>query len=110
VNVSNAIVAIAPGIAEHVISVEAVNETGHAVRVTGFGIEANDGSNQNLFFVWPVAGSTLPGSIAPHDAGNGLQLRDKLADAPVDLKKPVVAFVNLANGERFRSKPTRLAA
>jgi hypothetical protein len=109
VTLSNAVASLPLGF-QRVVAVEALNDNDHAVRVTGWGIEANDGSGGNLFMVQPVAGSNMPGVIAPHDSGTGMQDWDALADAPINFKEPVVAFVKLASGEWFRSKPIKLAA
>lgn len=96
---------------KRVIAVEARNDNDHAIRVTSWGLETNDGSGQQLVIVQPLSGSTLPGPIPPHDSGSGYHDWDDLVGSPrIDFKRPVVAFVNLATGERFRSKPTTLAA
>lgn len=108
VRLTNAFMTLPP---TRVIAVNASNDNDHAIRVTSWGLEANDGSGRQHVMVQPIAGSTLPGSIAAHDSGDGYEGWDELAGSPViDFTRPVVAFVNLATGERFRSKPTTLAA
>lgn len=95
----------------HVIAVNASNDNDHAIRITSWGLEANDGTGEQLIIVRPMHGSTLPGPIPGHDSGSGFQDRDELSSSPaLDLRKPVVAFVRLATGERFCSKPTKLVA
>jgi hypothetical protein len=92
-----------------VVTVSAHNDNDHPIRVTGWGIEANDGSGRQLFALQPIQGSTLPGPVAAHDCGDGYQDWNELRTLPqIDFTRPVVAFANLATGERFRSKPTRL--
>jgi hypothetical protein len=108
VKLANAIMPLVLGGVEHVISVEVINDSGHQVRVTGFGLMANDGSGQQAFFISPVAGSTLPGPIAPHDAATGLNPWSGMVGAPIDFNRPVKAFAILASGERCFSKPTIL--
>jgi hypothetical protein len=109
VNISNAIMGEPLGTL-HVLAVQATNRGDHSARVTSFGLEANDDSGRQLVFVNPVNGSTLPGPIAPHDSGTGYQPIDTINPAEVDLRKPVVAFVQTADNGRYRSKPARLVA
>jgi hypothetical protein len=93
------------------ISVEAINDNDHAIRATSWGLEANDGSGDDMVIVMPMPGSTLPGKVAAHDSGSGYSDYEEIDASPkIDFKRPAVAFVNLASGERVRSKPTTLAA
>jgi hypothetical protein len=108
VNLTNAMIPLALGGIQDVISIEVVNESDHTVRVTGFGLMANDGSGQQLFFIGPVPGSSLPGQIPPHDSGTGLNDWSGLVGAPINFNLPVKAFAVLASGERVYSKPVTL--
>lgn len=93
----------------HVISVEAQNRSEHNVRVTSFGLEANDGSKRQLVFIDPVRGSGLPGVVPPHDSASGFQPIGAIDAQEVDLRKPVVAFVQTTVG-RYHSQPMQLVA
>lgn len=108
VTVANAVIPLLHGDVQRVVSVGVVNDSGHQVRVTGFGLLANDGSGQQLFFISPVPGSSLPGVVQPHDSGTGLNDWRGLFGAPIDFSRPVEAFAMLASGERVRSKPVTL--
>jgi hypothetical protein len=94
-----------------VVSVGAINDNDHAVRATSWGLEANDGSGNDVVCVKPMMGSGLPGPIGPHDSADGFADYEEIAAMPqINFRRAVVAFVNLASGERVRSKPTTLAA
>jgi hypothetical protein len=109
VAVSNAVMAGPLG-PLHVLAVQATNESEHTVRVTMFGLEANDGSGRQLIFVNPVPGSDLPGQIAPHDSAAGYQPIGSIDGREVDLRKPVIAFIKTSTNQRYRSRPASLVA
>jgi hypothetical protein len=90
------------------ITVEAINRSSHTVRVTGIGFNMNDGTNRVVQIVYPGAGSSLPGSIAPHDSGMGWMSEVDVRDAGIDIYKPLVAWVRTSAGEQFNSKPVTL--
>jgi hypothetical protein len=108
VTVANAFIPHLTGGTEDVISITVINDNDHAVRVTGYGLMANDGSGQQAFFIWPVPGSQIPGTIPPHDSGAGLNPWSGMVGAPIDFNRPVKAFAVLASGERFYSEPVTL--
>jgi hypothetical protein len=92
-----------------VICIGANNKMDHAVRVTMWGLEANDGSGDQLVMIQPMMGSELPGMVPAHDSATGYHDWPPLLGNPkLDLRRPVQAFVQLATGERFRSRPQQL--
>jgi hypothetical protein len=108
VSLSNAVIGAPSGVL-HVLAIEAQNHSEYELRVTSFGLEANDGSKRQLVFIDPVRGSGLPGTISAHDAASGYQPIGAIDVSEVDLTKPVVAFVQTTMG-RHQSRPMRLVA
>jgi hypothetical protein len=96
--------------AQHVLSVTVLNGHNYAVRVTSWGLETNDGTGRDFVIVRPVIGSNLPGVVEARDSASGFADYAELTAAPeLDFKRPLVAFANLATGERIRAEPQTLA-
>lgn len=85
---------------------EATNRSDHPVRMTSAGFFAQDGSGGTIVAPLAPHGATIPErslrtTRAPHFWRTDLEQL-------VDLRKPLVAFVNLATGEKIRSKSRTL--
>lgn len=79
------------------VTVTVLNQSSHPVRVTGAGVEINDGSERtgNVTEVKPGAG--IPGVVAPHDLGfTWIEIAD-LKQNGFDPFKPARAFVHVAD-------------
>jgi hypothetical protein len=108
VSVRLAISSPAPGVTVQAISITATNNSEHAVRVTGAGLDLNRQDGWQFHQAAPIYGATLPGVIQPHDAGVAMIDRGGAEREGLDLTKPVVAWVRLATGETINSEPTQV--
>jgi len=79
----------------------------HKVRVTSAGFEMQNGSGQQVVIAWPPNGSSIPGEVQAHDAGMTWMSEDDLSSSGLDIYKPLVGWVDLATGERFRRRRRR---
>ena len=89
------------------VTVNVVNNSDHAVRVTSAGLVLTDGSNRDLVQMSTPSGATLPGLIAPHDSAMTYFLVEDLERETdgIDIYAPLAGWVQLATGERVKSKP-----
>lgn len=108
VSVRLAITSPAPGVTLHALSITATNNSEHAVRVTGAGLELNRPDGWQFHQALPLYGADLPGVIQPHDAGVAMVDREGAEGEGLDLAEPVVAWVRLATGEIVNSEPTQV--
>ncbi len=108
VSVRLAIASPAPGVSVQALSITATNNSEHAVRVTGVGVDLNRRDGWQFHQPAPIHGATLPGIIQPHDAGVSMIDRENAEREGLDLTKPVVAWVRLATGEIVNSEPTQV--
>jgi hypothetical protein len=108
VSVRLAIAAPAVGVTVHALAITATNNSEHAVRVTGVGLDLNRRDGWQFQQALPIYGADLPGVIQPHDAGVAMIDREAAEDEGLDLSGPVVAWVRLATGEIVNSEPTQV--
>lgn len=88
------------------VSVEVVNRSDHAVRVTGVGLYLQDGSGRQMHQVTAPPGATLPGTVKSHDSGSTFFVaEDLMREAGIDVYEPIAGWVNLSTGETVSSKP-----
>jgi hypothetical protein len=92
----------------HVALVTLKNQSAHSVRVTSGGFRLQDGSGRTAVVMPPPPGATLPGTVESRDAGTTWLDVDELERIQIDVYRPLVAWVTLATGETFRSKPKTL--
>ncbi|HEY2053950.1 MAG TPA: hypothetical protein VGH14_08460 [Solirubrobacterales bacterium] len=108
VSVRLAIASPAPGVTVHALSITATNNSEHAVRVTGVGLDLNRRDGWQFHQAAPIYGATLPGVVQPHDAGVAMIDREGAEGEGLNLTEPVVAWVRLATGEIVNSEPTQI--
>jgi hypothetical protein len=108
VSIRLAIASPAPGVSVHALSITATNNSEHAVRVTGVGLDLNRQDGWQLHQAMPLYGADLPGVIQPHDAGVAMVDREGAEGQGLNLSEPVVAWVRLATGETVNSEPTQV--
>jgi len=97
-------VAVAGG-EEQRVGVRAFNHSENAVRLTGAELEPQDGSGSRFF----IARAPENPVISAHDSLDTWVARRALEEAGLDLSKPIVAIVRVADGGAFRSRPLVLA-
>jgi len=85
------------------VTIEAVNNSSHPIRVKSAGFEMNDGTDRHLQIIRPGFGSSLPGQIEPHDSGMIWMREEEMHEAGCDIYKPLVAWVSTPEGT-FKSK------
>ena len=87
---------LTPTLVEAVL-VTVFNRSGHPIRVTGAGVEINDGSQRtgNVMQVKPGAG--IPGTIAPHDSAMTWFEMADLVSERFDMYRKARAFAHLAD-------------
>jgi hypothetical protein len=90
------------------VFVSVANSNDYAVRVHSIGLLLQDGSKRNLVFVHQVPGSTIPGTVPPHDEGTAFVERAEVEQGGIDVFRPLVAWANLAAIGRVESKPVTL--
>ena len=90
------------------VCVKAVNGGERPIGVTAAGLELQDGSGCTYEMFSRKPADTLPGTVQPRHEGNCYFDVDQLEVNGFDLTRPLVGFVNLATGDRVRSKPTTL--
>ena len=95
----------ADGRVEQRVGVRAVNRSERPVRWTAAELEPQDGSARRFFIARPPENAV----IAAHDSLDTWAVRAELEAAGLDLGRPVVAIVRLADGEEFRSPAQVLA-
>jgi hypothetical protein len=108
VSVRLAIASPSPGVTVHVLSIAATNNSEHAVRVTGVGVDLNRKDGWQFHQAVAIYGATLPGVVQPHDAGVAMIDRGGAEAEGLSLAEPVVAWVRLATGEVVSSEPTQI--
>lgn len=86
--------------------IRVTNLSGHKIRAHAAGLEMQDGSRNWL--VQPSVRGDVPGIIESLDSAVTWWTVDEVRQAGFDLYKPICARVNLADGQRFRSKATAL--
>jgi hypothetical protein len=105
VNVKAALIGLGNDMVD-AVTVEAINHSDHVVRITGVGLNLQDGSGREMHQVRVPQGATLPGTVASHDSASTYFLADDLKrEAGVDVYAPISGWVHLATGETIRSKP-----
>ena len=94
------------------IWLEAINRGNRPVRVVSVCFHTQDGSGNTIVITRMQPYANLPGEIAPNDTGYTYLVADvdALDKAPLDPRLPVVGWVQLATGEKIRSKPRTLMA
>lgn len=91
------------------VLVKVINRSDHTVRVTGVGLDLQDGSGRTVPQVRIPEGAEIPGAVASHDSGSTHFVAEALAkEAGFDIYGKFVAFANLATGETVKSKPTTI--
>lgn len=89
------------------VSVEVINRSDHAVRVTGVGLFLQDGSGRQMHQMEMPAGATLPGPVASRDSGSTFFLAEDIAkEAGIDVYGAITGWVHLSTGETIKSKAT----
>jgi hypothetical protein len=90
------------------VSVEVVNRSDHAVRVTGAGLYLQDGSGRQMHQMQSPPGATIPGTIESHDSASTYFLAEDIRrEAGIDIYAPISGWVQLSTGETAKSKPKR---
>lgn len=105
VSVAAALIGLTDGGMTDALAINLVNHSDHAVRVTGVGIDLQDGSGRQAHLVREPPGATIPGTVAPHDSGSTYFLTEELEESGVDIFGPIAGWVRLATGETMKSKP-----
>jgi hypothetical protein len=95
VQISIGFLAFPPNIVDAVM-VTVYNESAHPVRVTGAGVEINDGGKR-AGHVSLKPGATIPGTIPPHDQGMTWLETAELVKKGFDVYRKARAFAILAN-------------
>lgn len=103
VAVAWALIGMTDGSSVEAISITATNRGDRSVRVTGAGLDLQDGSRRQLHATFPAA--DLPGTVAPNDSGSTYVLLDDAKGKGIDPTAPLVSWVRLATGEVVKSKP-----
>lgn len=85
------------------VSVKATNQSDHPVRVTGIGIDLQDGSCNSMHLATPNVGSSIPGVVQPHDSGDTWIAQAEVEKGGLNVYEPVRAWVRLATGEVVHS-------
>ena len=100
---------LTPMLVEAVL-VTVFNRSGHPIRVTGAGVEMNDGSKRAGHVVQIKPGAGIPGTIAPYDSAMTWFEMADLASEGFDKYRKGRAFAHLADrvGGPVWSKPRRL--
>lgn len=93
---------------QHWLSIEAINRSSHAIRVTSAGFYLQDGSNRSMVITAPLPWSTIPGEVLPHDSGAAFILAGDAQQGGIDIYRPLQAWVNTADGHTFVSKSKTL--
>jgi hypothetical protein len=84
------------------ISVTVYNRSRHPVRVTGVGIETNDGSKRVLVQIMPQPGAGIPGTVNPHDSAMTWFERDPNWKANgLDVQRPTRCRITIAERAGF---------
>jgi hypothetical protein len=88
------------------VSVEAINRSDHAIRVTGVGLYLQDGSGRQMHQMHTPPGGTLPGAVASRDSGSTYFLAEDIGqEGGIDIYGPITGWVHLSTGETVKSKP-----
>ncbi len=90
-----------------VVAIGVANRSDHAVRVTGAGLDLQDGSATSCI----ISGSFLgrpPGTVAPRDSASAYLPLDQVEAEGINITEPVTAWARLATGELVKSTPTPL--
>lgn len=93
---------------EKVVAVSVANRSDHPVRVTGAGLDLQDGSGYQLHHVGQFPGSTLPGMVEPYDSASAFLPLEQIEAEGIDFSRPVIAWARLATGETRKSRPRSL--
>jgi hypothetical protein len=91
-----------------VIAIGVANHSDHAVRVTGAGLDLQDGSGCQLHHIGQFPGATLPGVVASRDSASAYLPLDQVEAEGINIAMPVTAWARLATGELVKSTPTPL--
>jgi hypothetical protein len=106
VKVEAALLGLDDGEMVDAVSVEVVNRSDHAVRVTGVGLDLQDGSGHQMHQMHVPPGATLPGTVASRDSGSTFFLAEDIKqEAEIDIYGPIAGCVHLSTGETVKSKP-----
>lgn len=108
VSVQYAMIGMTDGSTVDAVAIVATNRSEHNVRVSGVGLDLQDGSGREMHVVHPVPGSDLPGTVGSRDSGQMLILESEVTDAGIDIYDPVTGWVRLSTGEKVRSKASPL--
>lgn len=109
VSASIAILAFSTGI-KQAISIEVTNHSDHTIRVTGAGLDMQDGSQMELHILEPPSGSTIPGTVQPRDSAKTWIEQAAYEAQGINPLEPVTAWAKLATGETIRSHAIQLVA
>jgi hypothetical protein len=93
---------------EHVAMISAVNRSNHAVHVDSVGLLMQDGSKRDYVLFGPPMGATLPGTVNPRDSGKAWFSVVEMTQNGLDVYRPLTAWVNTAEGDRFSSPEVTL--
>jgi len=103
VSASIAILGFSTG-AKQAIGIDVTNHGDHAIRVTGAGLEMQDGSDAQLHILNPPPGATIPGTIQPRDSAKTWIEQAEYEEQGISPFEPVTAWAQLATGEFIRSR------
>jgi hypothetical protein len=103
-----AIASPAPGVTLQAITITATNNSEHAVRVAGVGLDLNRRDGWQFHQPAPIYGADLPGVIQPHDSRVSMIDRNDAENEGLNLAEPIVGWVRLATDEVVKSEPTQL--
>jgi hypothetical protein len=77
------------------------NNSSHPVRVTGVGLQANDGTKRQLVQITHEPGAGIPGTVAPRDQGQTWFKKAEIDNrGGIDVYRPVRGYAMLADRDR----------
>lgn len=108
VNPSFALVGMTDGSTLEVVAIGVTNRSAHPIRVTGVGVDAQDGSDRQVHQLQEFPGAELPGTVAPNDSGSTYMVLGELEASGFDIYRPVTAWAQLSTGAQVSSKAKTL--